>query len=208
MSNDAKTGEIVLHVPHNLELQSVSDEDLRDQIRAAVGLTEDAVRRLAALWVEATRRNLDLSEMKFALAAFLPAVARGELLPALVVSMAGQTRSLQRLADLPVHEQRRLADGGLVEVFRPDRGVVEKPLRGLSFPELASVVVGGRVLSADEQRRAFKNRPTRQARKSTTVTLRLAPDTYNDAARAAADAGMTIDDYLRRLIIAGMRLPD
>lgn len=195
-------------MPGALELESVSDDDLQARIRDAVGLTETAIRRLAALWVEGLRRGLDLTGIKFALAPFLPAVARGDLIPALVVSMAGQTRSLQRLADLPVPDQQRLAAGEAVKLYRPDRGVTEKPLRSLSFPELCTVIAGGRILTADEQRQAWQKRPLRRARKSTVVSIRLAPDTYNDVAIAAADAGMTVDDYLRRLIIAGMRIPE
>ena len=209
MTNDPIVpAEIVSAAPERIELQSLSDTDLKSAIRDAIGLTETAIRRVATLWVEALRRGIDLSDVRFALAPILPAVARGDLLPALVVTMAGQTRSLQRLAELPIADQRNLAEGAPVEVYNAARGVESKPLKSLSFPELAAAVRHGRILTADEQRKAAAaaaTRPIRRPRHGTKIVeLRLAADTYEAAARAAADEGLRLDDYLRRLVIASV----
>lgn len=206
MTNDLiRSGEIVSDVPHEIALQGVESAALKEQLREAIGLTETAIMRVAVIWRELVRRGEDMSDVKFALAPFMLPVAEGRLLPALVVAMAGQVRSLQRIADLPIHDQKALAEGRMIKILKPDYGVIEKPLKRLSFPELAAIVRGGKIMSVEDQRRALRQPPARRARKSTVVSLRLSADTYNDAALAAADAGMGIDDYLRRLIIAGLR---
>ena len=201
MTNDLNMGEIITTVPVAVEVQGMSDADLKSAIRDAIGMTEDAVRRLADLWSEALRRDIDLSDIRFALAPFLPLVAKGKLLPALVVTLAGQTRTLQRLADLPIDDQARLADGAPVAIYNPERGVEEKPLRSLTFPELASVIRDGHILTVEQQRTAIANRRTPRPRKSKIVDLRLDQQTYQAASAAAAEAGMTIERYLREIIL-------
>ena len=168
-------------------------------------MTEQSIMQAAHLWRELTRRGEDLSDIRFPLAPFMLPLAQGTLLPELAIAMAGQVRSLQRVAELPVADQRRLLAGEEIPIVKPDTGVVTKPLKKLSFPEIVTVIRGGRIIGPEEQRRAIATRPVRQTRKSTMVEIRLSPDTYNDAAIAAADAGMRMDEYLRRLIIAGMR---
>lgn len=198
--------EIVNSAPIELELHGVSDDDLRHMIRDAVGMTESAIVRLALLWREATRRGIDLSDVKFSLATVLPLVADGRLLPAMVVGMAGQTRSLQRLADLPLDVQEDLVSGATIDVWQARTGTaVQKPLRNMSFPEISATIRNGKILSVDEQRKAIAARPARMPRTSRVVNVRLAPDTYRDAETLAHARGVHIDDFLRNIIINALR---
>lgn len=200
------SNEIVSSAPADLELQGVSNDDLRAMIRDAVGMTESAIVRLASLWREATRRGIDLSDIRFAMAPVLHLVANSRLLPALVVGLAGQTRALQRLADLPLGEQDRLARGGEVAVWQPTVGAAKnKRLDEMTFPEISAVVRNGRLASVDEQRAAIAAKPMRMPRTSRVVNVRLAPDTYHDAERAARARGQHMEDYLRLVIIEALR---
>lgn len=206
MTNDpARTGEIVQAVPSRIELEGVPTTDLKQQLRDAIGMTETAIRQVASIWQELVRRGEDLSDIRFALAPFMAPVDEGRLLPGLVVAMAGQVRSLQRLAELPTEMQAELLAGKHTPVLKLDRGVIEKPLKSLSFPEITAVVRDGTILTPEQQRQNALRAPRRMPRKSTYVNIRLAPETYQEAALAAADADMAMDDYLRRLIIAGLR---
>lgn len=200
VNEPTRTGAIVDTAPAKLELQGLSNAALRAELRDAIGMTEAAIRRVAAIWQELVRRGDDMSDLRFALAPVMRAVDEGELLPALVVAMAGQVRSLQRLALLPISDQQRLMEGQEVEIVSAD-GVKRKPLSALSWPEMTRVVQGGRILTAEEQRTAAATSKPVTPRKSRVVQVRLAPSTYEAAAIAAAKAGLRTDDYLRRLII-------
>ena len=197
-----KHREIVERAPESLELQGVTNDELRARIRDAVGLTETAIRNLASLWMEAKRRGLDMSDIRFPLAQFLPLVSAGKLLPSLVVSMAGQRRSLERVAELPIAQQDKLARGEPVLIWRADTDViVEKPLEKLSYPELASVIRAGEILTPEQQRGALTKRTVRKPRSSRIVEIRLDAETIAAADKAAAANGQRLEAYLRTIIL-------
>lgn len=195
--------EIVDLVPSQVELQQYDSAELRRQLQEAIGLTETAIRRVAALWAELTRRGENLTDIRFALAEFLPAVARGDLLPRLVVAFAGQPRALQRLGDLPVAKQAALVEGEQIEIWNATRGTERRKISDLHWGQIATIVQGGRILTADEQRAAAERRPVRIP-KSHTVDIRLARPDYLAAAEAAKSAGVTVEHYLRQLIRAAL----
>jgi hypothetical protein len=157
--------EIVPRAPEALELAEVSTDALKKQLRDAIGITEQAIIRVAALWQELTRRGEDLSEFRFALAPFLLPVAQGKLLPALVVSMAAQPRALQRLAALPVQEQEELLSGKEIQVYKGDGQAEAKPLPAMTFAEIVATVRDGRILTKDEQALATKRSAASSARR-------------------------------------------
>lgn len=201
-NSPARTGQVVPEAPDSIELQSVDNATLRQQLQDAIGLTEQAILRAAVLWRELRRRGEDLSDIRFPLAKFMLPIAEGSLIPGLAIALAGQTRTLERLAALPVDRQRAIEAGEEIEIFHPERGILHKPVLSMSYPETLNAIRDGRILTAAEQRRAIETRPTRVARKSKSVDIRLDVDTYNAAATAAAEAGVSIDHYLRRIILA------
>lgn len=176
MNEPASIGEIVDKAPAAMELQDVPTNELHQQLSEAIGMTEQAVTRVAHIWRELSRRGEDMSCYRFALAQFMPAVADGRLLPRLVVNMAGQTRALTRLAELPVGDQRALLSGQTIEVYKGEDTVEEKRLDDLTYSEIALAIRDGHIRSAAEQKlaaerssgRRRKSRPGRPVRVSVT----------------------------------------
>lgn len=148
--------EIVTEAPVAMELQSVSTAELRAQLHEAIGLTEAAIVRVATIWSELSRRGEDLSGVRFSLARFMLRVARGQLLPGLVVALSGQTRALERIAELPLDDQKRLAAGDALEIYRGQDRIDTAPLASLTYSEIALAIRDGRIRSAAEQRMAFE----------------------------------------------------
>lgn len=135
-------------------LTHAETSELRRMLAEAIGITAQAIARVAMIWDELSRRGEDLSAIKFALRDYMRSVATGTLLPEAVALLAGRVRTLNLVADLPVAEQRRLVDGGTIEVVTPD-GVVPKTIADLTFPEAARIIRSGQVLSPAEQRLAL-----------------------------------------------------
>lgn len=155
MTNEApESGEIVASAPAAMELQSIGTAELRAQLDQAIGMTEEAIVRVATIWAELTRRGEDMSGVRFSLARFMTPVARGRLLPGLVVAMSGQTRALDRIAQLPLPDQERLARGEEIAIFRSS-GMVRAPLSDLTYSEISFAIRDGRILEAEEQRIAW-----------------------------------------------------
>lgn len=148
--------EIVTEAPVAMELQSVSTAELRAQLHEAIGLTEAAIVRVATIWSELSRRGEDLSGVRFSLARFMLRVARGQLLPGLVVALSGQTRALERIAELPLDDQKRLAAGDALEIYRGQDRIDTAPLASLTYSEIALAIRDGRIRTAAEQRMAFE----------------------------------------------------
>jgi hypothetical protein len=156
--------EIVPSAPGPIELQGVPTDILKARLREAIGMTAEAIRTVAMLWRELSRRGEDLSEFRLSLAPFLALVADGRLMAELVVRMSGQPRALQRLAELPVADQDRLLRGEILSVYHGDAGSVHKTLAEMSFAEIALVVRDGRILTAKEQKLAHDRMRTVRAR--------------------------------------------
>jgi hypothetical protein len=67
--------------------------------------------QVASVVYELERRGKDLSSLKIGLIPYLRKIAKGELLPELVVKYSGEPRSLQKVAKLPVTVQQEIFDG-------------------------------------------------------------------------------------------------
>lgn len=176
----AQTMEVVTSAPAEIELQSISTADLRVQLGDAIGLTEAAIVKVAAIWAELTRRGEDLSDVRFSLSRFMLPVAEGRLLPRLAVVMSGQTRALERLVDLPVNEQAALMEGREIELFKGGEKVERKPLLDLTYSEIALAVRDGHILTPKEQRLAYERsarlRNPSQPRRGRPPRITVLPD--------------------------------
>lgn len=156
------------------DLAAMSTADLHHALGEAIGLTARAISHVAVIWTELTNRGEDLSGYKFALADYMLKVSSGKLLPEAVAQLAGRTRTLGLLAEMPINEQRRLIDGGLIPAVTDD-GIVEKSLADLSWTEAARVIRAGRVVTAKQQQialtrmQAARRRPGRGRRYSVGV---------------------------------------
>ena len=163
-------GELVERAPPQLELEALPTDELHERLRAAIGMTAETIQTMAGLWRELVRRGEDMSQYRNALAPFLMSVAEGRLLPAMVVQLSGQTRALERIAELPVSEQERLLNDSPIEIYRGEGRTDAVLLRDMLFRDVALAVRDGRILSASEQKLAFERslsrrpRPTRRGR--------------------------------------------
>jgi hypothetical protein len=136
-------------------LSSLETAELHLQLDAAIGLTARSISRVAAIWVELERRGEDMSRHRFSLRSHMRAVADGHLMPEAVAALAGQPRTLQLVADLPVRDQRRLIEGETITVLDGNGAPVDRTLANMTFGEAARVIRNGRILTAEEQRMAL-----------------------------------------------------
>lgn len=162
------------------DLSAMTTAEMKAELHKAIGITAQAIARVALLWTELTRRNEDLSDVPFALAAYMADVASGRLLPEAVAALAGRVRTLKIVSDLPIDEQRSIIiDQRAIPILAADGEVRKKRLDDLTFAETARVIADGRVRSIDEQRlvlgraetaaAARRNRPRRGPRPRITV---------------------------------------
>ena len=75
-------------------------------------------------------------------------VVQGQLLSEMVVQMNGQTRALERVAELPVEAQERLPADEPVELYRGEGRTESLPLREMLFRDAALAIRDGRILTA------------------------------------------------------------
>lgn len=138
------------------ELPSLSVGELRAELVRALEISAASLAYLAAVYRELVRRGEDLSDLRSGLAVHLPAIADGKLAPEAAVRFAGRAMLLRCVATLPLAEQRRLADGGVVPVVREGAaGGMERldlPAHELKSTELRLVFdERGYIHSHDEQ---------------------------------------------------------
>lgn len=127
-------------------------------------MTARAIATVATIWTELERRGEDMSGYKFALRGYMRAVASGRLIPEAVAALAGQLRTLDRVAELPVDEQRRLIDGAPITLVTADGSTIERRLSDMTWTETARVLRGGQIMTPAEQQIAMqRNRKTRRS---------------------------------------------
>ena len=92
-----------------------------------------------------------------------PLIAAGLLDARAVVAFAGRPSLLRALEGVPLEEQRRLAEGGTVEVIDPTNPtrVQALPLAELPAAVVHLVIAEGRVRTPDQQRLSFRPRRRR-----------------------------------------------
>ena len=144
-----------------LDIRHTDTAVLREALYDAIGVTVSAIQRVAAIWAELERRGEDLSDIKFALAAYMRPVQAGRLLPEAVAQLAGRRRTLDAVASLPIEDQRRLIKGEAIEVVSTDR-TRHKTLDEMTFPEIGRVIRDGMIRTVEEQRAGIERMETRR----------------------------------------------
>ena len=202
MTNEATT-EIVERAPDSVELQSIATEDLRRELVEAIGLTVRTVQRVAAIWAELERRGEDLSDIRFSLAAYMPAVAAGRLLPEVVVALSGRQRTLNIVADLAIDDQRRLINGEPITLVTTD-ATVQRSLDDMTFSEITRVIRDGQIRTEAEQRLAMdrldRRRRQERPRRGRRPTVRVLQT--SDQIKIG-DTSVDIEDVIAALRGAG-----
>lgn len=103
-------------LPPEDDLSCWSMEDLERGFLESLGLTAAALRRSASFLLEMERRGRDLSGLKNAMLPTVVSIARGTLLPEVVIAYIDRPRLMRLIGALPLSDQRRLVDGGTVDV--------------------------------------------------------------------------------------------
>lgn len=188
------------------DLTAASTADLRAELARGLALTADTLTRLGRVWAELESRGEDLSDLRRGLGRTLPLIAAGRLAAEAVVAFAGRPGVLDRLAGLPLVEQRRLAAGGPVAVITPaDPGTVEElPLAALPTSRVRLVLDGGEVLTPAEQRVRL---PARRGKPKPAADHRYRPRLDGDTLHVGRMAVPLVDVLAALSLAAGPDRP-
>lgn len=165
------TQESLVQATHEMShYAAMTTSELRSELVRRIGLSVENLCHAASIWSVLSERGEDLSDLKDSFAIYLPRIADGSLLPQLVAGYVGQPRLLKRLAQLPVAEQRKLADGEPVPFVVKDNELRMLPLRVLSTAQIDQVL-GEKGLRGEREQIAYlaSSRPRWKARKPVIV---------------------------------------
>lgn len=147
------------------EIAGMSTEDLYVAFKEAVEVTARHIVRLAVIWQELERRGEDMSRFRSGLAAYLPAVASGRLVPEALVRLAGNRTALRAVACLAADVQQQILEDGVLWVVREEGRAAENVLlQHLTPAEVNRAIdaVNGKIIPPAEQRVAAKHPRTVQ----------------------------------------------
>lgn len=198
MTTDARpalAGQLPIQALNESELQALSSDELHARLKGAIGMTAAAIHTMALLWRELVRRGEDMSGYRNALAPFLMAVAEGRLVPQMVVQLSGQTRALERVAELPVQQQELLLDGEPVTVYRGQDRSECLPLRDMLWSDVALAIRDGRIWSLQEQKLAHErseSRKVKRPKRGRAPRISVTPDNRLLIGKTSVDAERVI----------------
>jgi len=89
-------------------MSSLTTEALRQRLADAITVSARGIYETALIFEELRRRGEPVDELRLSLAPYLPRIARGELAAEAVIALAGFRTALNRIALLPVDEQRAI----------------------------------------------------------------------------------------------------
>lgn len=132
----------------------IESDQLRRMLADCLSRAVDGLRDAAAIVRVLEERGEDLSEFRGGLFNYLPRIAYGQVLPEVIVRFAGSAHLMSRIAQLPIPQQKRLGDGGMIDVVvrRGDHFDTRKmsPL-SLGHEQIRQVFAGGFLRSVPEQ---------------------------------------------------------
>lgn len=97
--------------------QDLSNTDLQSEIKRALQVTKEQLLKLAALVVVCDQRQIDLSDIGLGPLKFIRRIAYGDLSPELYVKYHNQRLLFDRISDLPLPDQEKLASGDPLPVY-------------------------------------------------------------------------------------------
>lgn len=164
---------------YKLRLESMPSDELRDELRSALQMTAESLRRVAMIIRVLEDRGEDLSSLRIGLLSYLRQIAHGRVMPEVVIHYAQSPMLLHFVSELPVVDQRRLVEGELVEiaVWEFDGTIVGRrvdPLQ-LSRSEAMQLFHRGRLRPLDEQSNILRDRRGKR-RPAETATGKIRAD--------------------------------
>lgn len=122
--NEIEKSSVVLQIGHEIESLSKLDvPQLRQELARSLELSASIVIRMAAIIRLLEEKGEDLSDLRFGLMTHLRRVAYGQVIPDVIVKYQGYPMLLDRIASLPLPDQRSLSSGGLVKLAVLNTGV-------------------------------------------------------------------------------------
>lgn len=175
-------------------LTPLSNADLRSRLAESLTRSVDELREAAACARLLEERGEDLSHLPGRLLNYLRLIAHGQLQPEVVVHFAGSPTLMRTIAGLPKPDQKRLADGGKVELA-VRRGTtfdtrLVSPL-DMGKDQFRQVFAGSRIRSVPEQIAHFEMAPPATETETPQASNRRPARVEADAKNATVRVGRT-----------------
>lgn len=190
-----------IKVPDQNQLATMSTEDLKAHFAESLEYTAKHLIHLGNVWLELERRGEDLSDLKKGLAVYIPMIAHHRLDAKLVIRYAGQKTLLSALSQLPIEEQKKLADSGTVPIFDPQTEQEKViSLSDLSAKQIPQIFTDSGIRNLNQQiayiatlesKQGKKNLPGSQARRARKIHID-ADDKVLEVSNARADLDRVI----------------
>ncbi|MGH2367595.1 MAG: hypothetical protein ACRDI2_05295 [Chloroflexota bacterium] len=212
---------VVISPPGEIDLHSMSIEELRSELARSLTLSAHSLVRLAAIWRELELRGEDMADLRSGLTIYLPRIAAGEIAAEAVVAFAGRDSLLRSLSGMPLGQQRAFAAGREIEIARLARsggvsaGITtdRMPLARMSAAEIRQVLHRGRIRHVIEQRdvlleRELAPRRSTATRRLVSVTVQLEPETADRMRAVARARGTRLPSLIRELALRALDMGD
>jgi hypothetical protein len=146
-------------------LRALESDALRRELADSLAGTAHHLLRLAAIVRILEERGEDLTELRIGMLGHLRRIAYGQVLPETVVRFAEYPLLLQRVGQLPIPEQRRLADGESITIaVRREDGTFDHreadPL-AMTPQQIHQVFSRGSIRGLGQQILTLEDRPAR-----------------------------------------------
>jgi hypothetical protein len=155
------------------ELEAMDNTDLLGELQRATAATASNLVYMAQIWKLLEGRGMDMAPFRNGLLRFLPMIASGEVIPEVVIKLAGNMTLLGKVGKLPPERQKALANGEPVPVLDPESGAVrERKIEELGAKEVRQLFgVDGKLRDVEAQRRMVEALKPQSKGKSGLVTL-------------------------------------
>jgi hypothetical protein len=154
---------LMLEADDLTRIQAMDTAALWEELENGFRVTARHLLYLAAVWRELESRGEDLSRLRTGIAAYLPLIAGGAVLPETVVRFVGKQHLLRRIAALPGDKQEELLGRGTVPLaVYQDGGYTDRfiPLNEVT-PSMAKVIFGDRCIRSLPEQVARLSAPSR-----------------------------------------------
>jgi hypothetical protein len=100
-------------------VESLETDRLVQELKNGILSTIQSFIWLSKIWAELERRGYDLEPLRKGIARTLPLIASGRLSAEAVVAFMDKPAIIHRLENMPIEQQKRIANGELVTVYIP-----------------------------------------------------------------------------------------
>lgn len=189
------------------EIANCEDQTwITNQLATAVDLTIKHVARIAALLRRAEELGIEV-DISVGPVNFLRRIAYDQMLPELYIAFEDEPQLLNRLGQLPLPDQKKIASGKPLKVCLLDADDkitnVMLPVREMTQAQVRQVISKGRIHSESEQLNRLRDRIqiSSSAKKQSPYTV----DSKRGTVTFQANASLTSDDLLRIMAELGRK---